>query len=93
MTARQLMLLGLVAGLLAAGLSAPGAARADVQWLCHSSIVASANPCELPLDTTVIAPDVARALRRSAADVLSMRGSARSKSSPRRGELSYAALQ
>lgn len=32
-------------------------AVADVQWLCHPSLPAAADPCRLPMDTTVQEPD------------------------------------
>lgn len=39
----------------AAGLAAAPAAHADVVWLCHPSLAAATDPCETPLDTTVVA--------------------------------------
>ena len=38
-------------------LASTGAAKADAVWLCNPALQAAQDPCQTPLDTTVIAPD------------------------------------
>jgi hypothetical protein len=38
-------------------LACTGAARADVAWLCHPGTASAQDPCEMPLDTTIVSPD------------------------------------